>query len=67
MPKKISTIMIEAIVVGVLLVFLFLLVDKIIPKAPKTALLFITGALFHIICEISGVNIWYVKEYAKLL
>jgi hypothetical protein len=27
----------------------------------KEIVLFLSGALFHVICEVSGVNAWYVK------
>ena len=28
---------------------------------------FLSGALFHFICEITGVNQWYVNQYKRLL
>lgn len=79
--KPISTILIEAFVVGVLLIVVYkgveavffsnIPVDQLHPASLNTKnqyyLLFLTGAIFHIICEYTGVNIWYVKEYNKIL
>lgn len=28
--------------------------------------LFFTGALYHLICEYTGLNHWYVKQYVKI-
>jgi hypothetical protein len=28
---------------------------------------FLAGALFHLLCEYSGINVWYVNQYNKLL
>ena len=28
---------------------------------------FFAGASFHLLCEYTGVNVWYVKQYKQLL
>ena len=28
---------------------------------------FLSGAFFHLLCEYSGVNVWYVKQYKELI
>ena len=28
---------------------------------------FLSGALFHLICEVTGLNQWYVNQYKRLL
>lgn len=71
MVKSNRTVLIEAIVVGLGLIVLYNIVD-IISKYIKmdygmNVNLFISGFLFHIICEYIGLNIWYAKEYCKLL
>lgn len=66
MSKDYTTVLIEAFIVGGLLVVLFNFIKIIIPDYSQTTQLFITGAAFHILCEISGLNLWYVKNYLKL-
>ena len=72
--KEIKTVIFEATVVGILLIIIFKLVNyylfDYIPNitvSKNIELLFISGFLFHIICEYTGVNIWYSKEYCKLI
>ena len=72
--KELKTVIFEAIVVGILLIIIFKLVNyylfDYIPNitvSKNIELLFISGFLFHIICEYTGVNIWYSKEYCKLI
>ena len=58
--KPPRTLALEAFVVGILLAILFFIVSKF---APTLVAVFISGALFHVICEYSGVNAWYARTY----
>lgn len=61
--KADSTILLEGVVVGFLLVVLYFILALLFGK--KYTTLFIAGALFHILCEMSGLNKWYVDNYYK--
>lgn len=72
--KEVKTVVIESIVVGSLLLGIVKLVNdyllKYIPNITgnkNIELLFVSGFLFHIICEYTGVNMWFSKEYCKLI
>ena len=74
MFKSLLQLILEAFAVGQLLfpVYLFtkyILLPNILPF-PVTniyIILFITGFLFHIICEITGINLLYVKNYYSII
>jgi hypothetical protein len=73
--KSITLVFTEAIIVGIFLVgFVKLTKDYILPRIPNLSgqketieLFIIAGFLFHISFEYMGINIWYSKEYCKLL
>jgi len=65
--KNYSKILLEAIVVGLLLIIVFNIVKYVLIEKNLIIQIFISGALFHILCEITGINIWYVKDYNKYL
>jgi hypothetical protein len=67
--KNFKLILIESIIVAVGLIFLFVILQKIFDKKITNNYLLIglSGSLFHIFCEYSGINIWYSKNYCKLL
>ena len=73
--KNISTILIEATVVGSLLILLLKFVNnyllQYIPdiSGNKSSIeaVFVAGFLFHLIFEYTGLNLQYSKEYCKLL
>lgn len=67
MQKNIFTILTEAIVVGILLIIVFEFTKSILPGSSSFIQLFVCGALFHILCEISGINIWYANNYYSIL
>lgn len=77
MPKPFSVVLVEAVVVGVLLVVVYNIVDyllgfynlgdKIGLLYYKILVLFFSGFIFHILCEITGVNLWYVNDYNKYI
>lgn len=76
MKKSVGTVFTESIVVGIGLVILFLIVlvllsyiEKLKNNHPVHMVIsaFISGMIFHLICEVSGVNIWYSKKYCELL
>lgn len=69
--KAVSTVLTEAIVVGSVLVVLYKLVSYLLPKkfmssnseGRNIVILFLAGAVFHLMFEYSGVNMWYAKNY----
>lgn len=50
----------EALIVGIVLAILFMGVRRFLTPVPAV---FVSGALFHLICEITGVNAWYARTY----
>jgi len=65
-----SRLLVEATVVGLLLVVIFHVVfttmdvlDIGCGTTQLTLALFISGALFHIGCQYTGVNDWYVRSH----
>ena len=58
----------EAGVVGLILVVLYSVLSYILPRDfifKHILVLFISGALFHLIFEYTGLNLWYVQNYPK--
>jgi hypothetical protein len=55
----------EALVVGMCLALMFYAGTRIAPRGTLStvAVAFVCGALFHITCEIFGVNAWYARTY----
>ena len=59
-------VLFEAIVVGVLLVLLTSIFYFILPKNFNMWIsVFLVGATFHLLCEVTGVNKFYVDMYCK--
>ena len=52
----------EAFVVGILLAILYFFLSRL---APPLVAVFLSGALFHLICEYTGVYAWYAKNYIQ--
>ena len=52
----------EAFVVGILLAILYFFLSRL---APPLVAVFLSGALFHLICEYTGVNAWYARNYIQ--
>jgi hypothetical protein len=73
--KSITLVLTEAIIVGIFLVGIVKLTkDYILRYIPNISgqketieLFIVAGFLFHIGFEYTGVNLWYSKEYCKLL
>ena len=77
---NIGKLMLEMVVVGIGLVNMGLLIGYIMdfvrngivvfwpPHAASMVVgTFTAGALFHFLCEWTGVNAWYVQQYTPLL
>jgi hypothetical protein len=58
--KSLSVLALEALIVGFLLAVIFMFVRRFLAPVPAV---FVSGALFHIICEFTGVNAWYARTY----
>jgi hypothetical protein len=67
--KNFKLIFIESIVVAIGLIFLFIILKNIFNNniTNNYLLIGLSGSLFHIICEYTGINIWYSKQYCKIL
>ncbi len=63
--KMTQRLLIEAVLVGVLVVFLGLAIMSFVKTQtwakdyPFEITLFLTGILTHLVCEFTGVNKWY--------
>jgi hypothetical protein len=72
MSKPFSVVLVEAVVVGILLIVVYNIVELVLglyKLEDKIGLytLFFSGFIFHILCEITGVNLWYVNDYNKYI
>jgi hypothetical protein len=72
--KPVNLIAIEASVVGACLIILVYILKRYVDYIPDftgrrsdVELLFVVGFVFHILFEYTGINLWYSKEYCKLL
>lgn len=66
--KSYDLIVLESSVVGILLVVIYFILQNLInEKINITYLLFLSGFLFHLIFEYTGLNKWYSVEYCKLI
>ena len=61
--KPVTTLLIEALVVAALLAALFILVSKFTKNTLYAV--FASGAVFHLLCEATGVNAWYARTYFR--
>jgi hypothetical protein len=52
----------EAIVVGAGLIPVFLIAEELFPRMPKWGHIMVAGGAFHLACEFSGLNTWYLDN-----
>ena len=64
----------EAPIVGFVLILIFLFISCLLScscntKINKNMILstFISGYIFHVLCEYTGVNVWYSKDYYEII
>ena len=55
-------VFLEAVIVGVGLIAVFWAVEQLNLGLGKWTTLFVVGAVFHLLAEVSGVNAAYVKS-----
>lgn len=73
--KSVSKVIFEATVVGLFLIaiikgvsdYILKYIPDITNSNKQLELLFTAGFLFHILFEYTGVNMWYSREYCKLI
>jgi hypothetical protein len=58
--KSVGVLAIEAFIVGLLLVLVYAIVST---RLSPLVAVFVSGAAFHIACEVTGVNAWYARTY----
>jgi len=62
--KSFTTILFEAIVVGLLLIPFTYVASRVLARQPMMELtLLLAGILFHLVFEYLGINKWYVDNY----
>lgn len=58
--KPAATLLLEAFIVGILLAGLYFVLSKYVKPIQAV---FLSGVMFHLACEYTGVNAWYAKTY----
>lgn len=53
-------VLLEAVLVGLFLIPVFWIAEKIATPYGKFAVVFVAGALFHLIAELTGINQAYI-------
>jgi len=61
-PNLKTRLYVEALSVGAGLIPLFIVMDDLFPKLPTWLKVGIAGGSFHLICEASGLNDWYLDN-----
>jgi low affinity Fe/Cu permease len=71
--KPFSTVLVEAGVIGFIFIFISLIFFSIFKKVNGLSttyqhyiILGVASSLFHFVCEYSGINVWYSKNYCKM-
>jgi hypothetical protein len=67
--KSHFNVWIESLIVGIILVALCAILFSFTTTSLSIgdySLIFLAGALFHQLCEFSGINLWYSKNYCEL-
>ena len=62
MAKKVWVVLVEAVVVGVILA---IMMSAVAWESDVAVRALLCGAAFHLGCEATGVNEWYVQNYYK--
>jgi len=52
----------EAVVVGAGLIPMFLIAEELFPRMPKWGHIMVAGGGFHLVCEYTGINAWYLDN-----
>lgn len=72
--KSLNLVAVEASVVGICLILLVYVLKPLISYIPdfsgnrqEIEFLFVVGVIFHLVFEYTGINLWYSKEYCKML
>jgi hypothetical protein len=66
--KTVKIVLIEAICIGIILSIMLSLFILILPDINLIWVAFaafVCGAAFHVLCQVTGINDWYVKNYYK--
>lgn len=58
--KPLALLLLEALIVGALLVVIFMFASRYMGPVPAV---FVSGAAFHLLCEVTGLNAWYARKY----
>lgn len=69
MTKDFGLILFEGTVVGIGLIAVYKLVEMMASSysLSQNVVLLLSGLLFHLLCEFTGVNQWYSLKYCDLL
>lgn len=60
--KAAHVVALEALVVGLSLALMVYAGTLVVPRG-TVLVAFVCGAMFHIACEVSGINAWYARTY----
>ena len=65
--KAAHVVALEALVIGLCLALMVYAGTLVVPRWSTMLVALVCGAIFHVVCEVTGINAWYARTYPSIV